>query len=212
MTVSQHGGRPSVLRREEREEKEWRWWGCSDAEMELTMQALGWSTALGFGGGVPPHWPASGCSCPWTCQLHPHITFFLSPPLPHFTAAVFSSCSSSAQKRITKGVVGGRQKSERVRQRVGWCRAFISGSFHFAWHSPERRRQSQTSIWFLFFFFMSEGEELWGGWQDKGERVERVEGWKGWGQSVVRLGTWQAKMTWQCFRYYFVHIYCSLAL
>ena len=86
-----------------------------------------------------------------------HPLFSLLPPLPPFPLC---SSSASAQRRITKGVVSGRQTSKRAGQRVGWHGEFISGSLHFAWRSPERRRQSETSIQFFFFFVLSEGEEL----------------------------------------------------
>lgn len=91
-----------------------------------------------------------------------HLSLYRHPVPPPTTTPFFCHCpffspsfcssSSSAQRRITKGVVGGRQKSEHARQRVGWRGAFISGSLHFAWRSPERRRQSETSIRLLFFF------------------------------------------------------------
>ncbi|KAK5606119.1 hypothetical protein CRENBAI_026890 [Crenichthys baileyi] len=79
---------------------------------------------------------------------HGHISF-ISTPLQLFLSLLllllpfFSLCSSSssAQKWITKGIVGGRQMNERARQRVRWC-----GSLHFAWRSPERS-QRHLSDW-----------------------------------------------------------------
>lgn len=98
-----------------------------------------------------PFFPPFSFLLPQPCFL----SFFLSIFL-FFPSSPLCSSSASAQRQKTKGIVGSRQKSERAaRQRVGWCGEFISGSLHFAWRSPERRRQGETSIQFFFFFFYS---------------------------------------------------------
>lgn len=116
---------------------------------------------------TPP--PTTTTSPPPISFFHP--LFFLPSSS---TAALFSlSLPPYPQlgRRTTKGAVSTREESERVRLCSGWRAAFISGSLHFAWRSPERRRQSETSILFFFFFFslsgrsceVGAGTEGWGG-------------------------------------------------
>lgn len=151
------------------------------AEMEPVNQQLRWSDAAEGGGREVP----TSLTCIWR-PLSPTDTSASPPPptpspssnsvfqplVPSSTAAspfFFLSLSlhplyfvvHSSKEDSQKGEVGGRQESERARQYVvGRRRAFISGSLHFAWPSPEERRQSDVYVIFSFFLVLfSEGEE-----------------------------------------------------